>query len=554
MRLALLPAIAALATSLAASAQTVAFERGGDAAGDYFGLAVAVAGDVNLDGIPDVLVGAPQVHPGFPGAGYARVLSGADGTTLLTVTGDSTQDLFARAVAAAGDVDLDGWPDLLIGAPGDDDNGPQCGSVRVVSGRDGSVLLDVDGAAAGDVLGVSVAGLGDVDGDGVSDFAAGASQLPTAGGYVRVVSGAGGATIALHALGGPGDRFGSAIAAAGDVDLDGKLDLIAGAPLDDAGGTNAGSARVISSASGAVLYTFLGTYPGGELGNALDGAGDTDADGWPDFVIAAWKEGGGAPGVTPGSVRVFSGRNGAVLWRFIGGGSDDFMGRAVGAAGDVDGDGFADFAMAARHDNDNEHTGAVWVRSGRDGALVRTLFGDDSEDNLGLGLGASADFNGDGYGDVAVGAPEDDHNQPREGYVRAWLGCPGRIVIYGSGCAGSGGFVPRLRIAGCPAPGDVLRFEIDRALGGSSATLRFGRESAAVAVGGGCFQWIGKLLPSTIAVPLGGSGAGMGEGQATRPVPGNVVSGSVITVQAFVADPSGPGGVVPTNAVELTFP
>ena len=554
MRLAWSRSIAALALALPASGQTVAFEAGGNGAGDYFGLAVAVAGDVNLDGVPDVLVGAPQLHPGFPGPGYLRVLSGSDGSTLLTVSGDSVQDLFARAVAPAGDVDLDGWPDLLVGAPGDDDNGAQCGSVRVISGRDGSVLLDVDGAAAGDVLGTSVAGLGDVDGDGVPDFAAGAPQLASAGGYVRVLSGAGGATLALHALGAPGDRFGSAIAAAGDVDLDGKLDLIVGAPLEDIGGTNAGSARVISSAGGAVLHTFTGVYPGGEFGNALDGAGDTDADGWPDLLVAAWKEGSGAPGVTPGSVRVFSGKSGAILWRFTGTGSDDFMGRAVGAAGDVDGDGYADFAFAARHDNDNEHTGAVWVRSGRDGGLVRTLFGDDSEDNLGLGLGASADFNGDGYGDLAIGAPEDDHNQPREGYVRAWLGCPGRIVVYGSGCTGSGGFVPRLRIAGCPSPGDVLHFEIDRALGGSSATLRFGRETAAVAVGGGCFQWIGKILPSTIAVPLAGSGAGDGTGQATRPVPGNVAPGSVITVQAFVVDSSGPGGLVPTNAVELTFP
>ena len=141
----------------------------GDSAGDRFGNSVSSAGDVNGDGFDDLIVGAQNDDNNGTDSGSARVFSGADGSVLYNFDGDSAGDLFGGSVSGAGDVNGDGFDDLIVGAQNDDNNGANGGSARVLSGADGSVLYSFDGEI-GDGFGQSVSGAGDVDGDGFDDL------------------------------------------------------------------------------------------------------------------------------------------------------------------------------------------------------------------------------------------------------------------------------------------------------------------------------------------------------------------------------------------------
>ncbi|MFG0315984.1 MAG: integrin alpha, partial [Planctomycetota bacterium JB042] len=154
-------ALFALAVAVApeAAAQRTLFESAGGAAGDRHGHAVAVIDDVNGDGVRDLVVGAPMADPAGVDSGAAVVLSGADGGLLLTLAGTAAGDSFGRDVAGAGDVDGDGVGDVVVAA-----HGPAGapGYARVFSGATGAVLHTFVGAHAGDRV-HSVAGGGDVD-------------------------------------------------------------------------------------------------------------------------------------------------------------------------------------------------------------------------------------------------------------------------------------------------------------------------------------------------------------------------------------------------------
>jgi len=237
--------------------ETVTFH--GDSAGDQFGISLSNAGDVNGDGFDDLIVGAPRDDNNRTDSGSASVFSGMDGRVLYTSDGDSTDDRFGTSVSRAGDVNGDGFADWIVGARLDDDNGENSGSARVFSGVDGRVLYTFRGDSAGDDFGVSVSGAGDVNGDGFDDLIVGArydDNNGTDSGSARVFSGVDGSV--LYTLNGDsaGDRFGRSVADAGDVNNDGFCDLIVGATLSDTHGSDFGSARVFSGKNGSTLYTL----------------------------------------------------------------------------------------------------------------------------------------------------------------------------------------------------------------------------------------------------------------------------------------------------------
>ena len=183
----LLTTVAFLAGAPRLSAQNKLYTFNGDAAGDMLGFPVAGAGDVNKDGYLDFVVGAPQLFS--PGPGSARVLSGADGAILYTFYGDSVGDTFGGSVAGAGDVNKDGYADVIVGAP---NNGT--GFARVLSGADGTILYTFYGDSVGDTFGQSVVGAGDVNKDGYADIIVGAYGDDDNGaesGSARVFSGLG---------------------------------------------------------------------------------------------------------------------------------------------------------------------------------------------------------------------------------------------------------------------------------------------------------------------------------------------------------------------------
>jgi len=320
------------------------FQFDGQAAGDYFGIAVAAAGDVDGDGTDDLIVGAMLADPGgLQQAGSAYVYSGATGQEIHQFDGQASDDVFGCAVAGAGDVDGDGFDDLIVGAELADPGGiSQAGSAYVYSGASGALLHRFDGtlgSGAGEFLGGSVDGAGDIDGDGLADLVVGARGALLSG-VAYVYSGASGALLLTL----PG---GTVVSGAGDVDQDGVADLLTSRPYASPGGlSNAGSVFLYSGASGVRLHSYDGVAAGDLFGSSLGNAGDLDDDGSPDLII-------GAPAAEPGgrylagSAFAYSGATGALLRRFNGLEIGDELGSAVAGAGDVDGDGLADLALGA---------------------------------------------------------------------------------------------------------------------------------------------------------------------------------------------------------------
>ncbi len=317
-----------------------------------FGSAVAVAGDVNRDGRPDLLVGAPgQRVGGRANQGQAYVLSSADGRLLLTLDNPIPQAdaAFGAAVAGAGDVNGDGAPDLLVGAPEQDPVFLNEGQAFVFSGTDGRLLLTLDdptpqGAAA---FGAAVAGIGDVNRDGRPDLLVGHRIALN----ILVFSGADGSVLrTLDNLPGITFRsdFGSVMAGIGDVNGDSVPDVLVGAPGDvGSTGDQQGRAFVFSGADASLLRTLdLPNPPGGQLtrfGSALSAAGDVNGDGVPDVLV-------GAPGLAvQGQAFVFSGTDASVLLTLDVPTPDSSarFGAAVAGIGDVDGDGAPDFLVGA---------------------------------------------------------------------------------------------------------------------------------------------------------------------------------------------------------------
>ena len=194
---------------LSGSDGSVLYNFDGDSAGDMFGGSVSSAGDVNGDGFADLIVGASGDDNNGTESGSAQVFSGVDGSVLYNFDGDSAGDMFGFSVSGAGDVNDDGFADLIVGAPFDDNNGMDSGSARVLSGVDGSVLYSFDGPP-GDMFGDSVQGSGDANGDGVDDFTV----------FARSLNGA--VDVGFATL------FGSQISATilGDINLDGNIDFL----------------------------------------------------------------------------------------------------------------------------------------------------------------------------------------------------------------------------------------------------------------------------------------------------------------------------------------
>jgi hypothetical protein len=337
-------------------------EAHGQQASELYGWSVASPGDVDHDGIADLAVGAPN-WDGW--RGRVQVLSGASGALLLQAAGDSAGDRFGWSLAAAGDLDGDGVPDLAVGAFDDSQPLPGSGSVRVLSLASGATLLELGGLQAHDHLGASLAAPGDADLDGVPDLAAGGvlidAQHEDTGG-VSVRSGATGAELWLVTGTYEGEAFGHALAVPGDVDGDGVADLLVGAPLVDSFGTDGGRAVLLSGASGGELLALPPPFAFGQFGSSVSGAGDVDGDGVPDLACGAPLAGDPAL-AGPGAVAVFSGAGGALLCNWEGTGTLSGFGAAL-AAGDVDDDGALDLLVGAPWDGAPASPGFVRLYSG----------------------------------------------------------------------------------------------------------------------------------------------------------------------------------------------
>jgi len=388
----------------------------GSVAGGELGESVSGAGDVDGDGFSDLIVGVPYADPGgLSAAGSAFVFSGADGSQLFRFDGSAAFDNLGHSVSGAGDVDGDGLADLIVGAPQANPGGlSDAGSAFVFSGADGSQLFRFDGTASGDFLGFSVSGAGDVDGDGFPDLIVGIYMADPSGlndaGSALVFSGADGSQLFRFDGSAAGDGLGVSVSGAGDVDGDGFDDLIVGAEDASPNGLNlAGSAFVFSGANGSQLFRFDGSASRDLLGVFVSGAGDLDGDGFPDLIV-------GAPFADPsgissaGSAFVFSGADGSQLFRFDGQAAGDLLGFSVSGAGDLDGDGFPDLIVGAPFADPSglSDAGSAFVFSGADGSQLLGFDGPAAGDLLGFSVSGAGDVDGDGFPDLIVGAPFSD--------------------------------------------------------------------------------------------------------------------------------------------------
>lgn len=390
----------------------------GLAAGDWLGYAVAGPGDVNGNGHADIAAGA---FAAAASTGAVIVFDGADGAFLYAVSGQTQGDAFGRALAGAGDVDGDGRPDLVVGAPGADVAGTNAGRIRILRGTDGLVLRTLEGGAAFDAFGSAVAGAGDVNGDGRADVVVGAPGANGNTGYAKVYSGLGGGLLYTFTGTNPGDRMGAGVAGVGDLDGDGRSDVAVGAPGSGAGAAGGGRVLVYSGADGSILLDLKGTDAYAALGSAVAAAGDVDGDGLPDLVVGAPAFSGVA--ANAGRADLYGG-DGTLLRQWFGAVAQDQFSFAVAGAGDFDADGTPDVVVGiVGGDTGGPSAGEARVLSGADGRTLATIHG-APYDGLGRSVAGTGDLDGDGYADVAAGAPGSDAGGADAGQVRAVPGGP----------------------------------------------------------------------------------------------------------------------------------
>lgn len=342
---------------------------------------------------------------------------------LYTKFGDKANDRLGESARSAGDVNGDGKLDFIVGAPEDGNIfGAGEGFARVYSGATGATLFTFNGEANDDGFGTAVDGAGDVNGDGKADLIVGAPNWSGLAGKIYVISGATG--LNLYTIAGTGtEKFGTTVAGIGDINNDGKADFLGASPTAPGGGTSRGTARIYSGATGLLLTTINGSANNERLGVSADAVGDVNGDGFKDFIIGSYF----------GGAKIYSGQNFSVLRTFPAGPADDRFGFAVAGAGDVNGDGIADAVVGAPQDGNVFAPGNGYAKifSGANGSLIRTLTGSASGDRFGCAVGGAFDMNADGRAEVIVGA--DQQSIGGNGYARLFSGIDGSVIHTFSG-------------------------------------------------------------------------------------------------------------------------
>jgi len=411
----------------------------------WLGFSVSTAGDVNGDGYSDVLVGAPKYDNGQADEGAAFLYPGtASGISLAATVLECNQAnaQMGYSVSNAGDINKDGFADIMVGAPYYDASTSNEGVVMIYKGSANGLVTNspyifkLDQAEAN--LGISVAMAGDVNGDGYSDMLAGAHQFDNGQsneGVGVLILGAnnGLGTYTLMECNQKDAMMGFAVAGAGDVDGDGFSDVMAGARLYSNGQYLEGAAFIFrGSANGVVTANptvIESNQIDARLGHALSSAGDLNGDGFSDIAVGAYQYDKGSS--NEGAVMIHYGSpNGINIAPALTLESDQTeaqFGISVACAGDVNADGFADLIVGSRYyDKGQVNEGAAFIYQGSSAGLnpvpLSVLESNQGDAWLGSAVAPAGDVNGDGFSDVLVGSYAFDHGQKDEGSVFVWFG------------------------------------------------------------------------------------------------------------------------------------
>jgi hypothetical protein len=366
--------------------------------------------DDNGDGFADLVVGAPDASAAI---GTVRVYRGSlaavGAAPSATLTGTSAGDAFGTALASAGDVDGDGFTDLVVGAPGALGG---AGAAYVFHGSSAGLALTagtINAGADGDRAGATVAGAGDVNGDGYADVLVGAPNANGGSGLVRLYLGsaAGLQTAPAATLRGVDAmaHFGTSLSTAGDLTGDGRSEIVVGA---DGVSTGRGAAYVFNGTNTAVASTpgivLNGPAANAGFGAAISGGGDLNGDGRPDVAI-------GAPGVLGrGAAYAFLGGSTSLsstaataLYASVDGSG---FGRELSAVGDANGDGYADLTVAAADANAGTGAVSLYLGLGTGVSLMPgvVLAGTTTAGRFGASVALVGDTDGDTRSDLAITA------------------------------------------------------------------------------------------------------------------------------------------------------
>ncbi|MBV6479509.1 MAG: hypothetical protein HGGPFJEG_02283 [Ignavibacteria bacterium] len=387
----------------------------GEATNNYFGISVSEAGDVNGDGYSDVIIGA-NGYSSFTGRAYI-FFGGVSMNNIIdvTMTGEAANDFFGRSVSTAGDVNGDGYSDVIAGALGYTGN---TGSAYIYfGGTNMNNLSDLTmiGETANNYFGYSVSKAGDVNSDGYSDVIIGAYAYSSSTGRAYIyLGGASMNSIADVTMTGEStsDLFGYSVSTAGDVNGDGYSDVIVGA-----NGYSTSTGRAYIYFGGAIMNSIADVTMTGEaidnyFGNYVSEAGDINGDGYSDVIAGAYGYSS-----STGKTYIFFGgasMNSIADITMTGEAANNYFGYSVSSAGDVNGDGYSDVIVGAYGYTGN--TGRTYLYDYfMNGEITQDLdmTGEVANNYFGYSVSEAGDVNGDGYSDVIVGAYQYSSNTGR---------------------------------------------------------------------------------------------------------------------------------------------
>ena len=441
----------------------------GEAAYDYSGYMVAGVGDINGDGLDDVMSGAWLEDSGGNAAGSAYLVFGSSATSSSLASADGkfsgevAQDRAGSALGPAGDVNADGYDDLLVGAYGQDlgsNSTSNAGAAYLLLGpvsgsKSLSDVADVklEGETEDDQFGLSVNTSGDLDGDGYDDFIVGApyycaSSTGNGPGRAYVFYGDVSFASTIAAVDADAiiegesnaDLAGGRVSTAGDWDGDGFDDLLIGAEGDDDGGSNSGAAYVVlGPASGSISLSsadvkMVGENSNDKAGFSLDDAGDMNGDGYSDVIIGAYQDDTVASNAGIAHI-VFGGGSTSTIdlsvsdVKLYGESKNDTAGYTVAGIGDIEGDGDPEVMVGAP--NPGSKAGWTYLIYGpisEDLDLVEAgavFVGETSNSFVGRSIDGAGDVDGDGYRDILLASSGDDIGAKDAGAFHIVLGMSG---------------------------------------------------------------------------------------------------------------------------------